>query len=180
MFLLHVLLTPLILFKFSLRDNWRIVDTFYLSTIPGTCFGQISLGALLGVFINHFRDRKIPMFVIILGWLTTFGILLMPMYIDLIYKSKFLPVAVVLFHETIKGPIWGLAICWIIWACHSGYGSILNDVLSAKVFIVLNRLVLAMYLVHEPVMLYYFKTMRQFRYFSTLLMVKPPNFCCFY
>ena len=48
---------------------------------------------------------------------------------------------------------YSLSICWVIFACHYGYGGIINRFLSASAFIPMTRISYASYLVH-PVIMY--------------------------
>ena len=47
---------------------------------------------------------------------------------------------------------WSVAVCWVIFACHYGYGGVVNSILSAKSYIPLTRLSFCAYLVHPPLM----------------------------
>lgn len=48
--------------------------------------------------------------------------------------------------------LWPLAIGWIIFACHYGYGGVINSFLSVKSFVPLNRLSYCAYLIHPMFM----------------------------
>ncbi|XP_069123537.1 nose resistant to fluoxetine protein 6-like [Argopecten irradians] len=56
--------------------------------------------------------------------------------------------------------VWGLCLCWVIFACVTGNGGIINDFLSWKLFVPLGRLSYCIYLTHVLVLFYYFQTMR--------------------
>lgn len=43
---------------------------------------------------------------------------------------------------------WSISICWIIYACHLGYGGIFNWFLSLKLWTPLSRASYTLYLVH--------------------------------
>merc|ERR1711884_483424 len=43
---------------------------------------------------------------------------------------------------------WSLALAWIIFSCHKGYGGVVNSFLSWKAWIPLSRLTYAAYLIH--------------------------------
>ncbi len=51
------------------------------------------------------------------------------------------------FHRT----GWSLALGWIIFSCHKGYGGLINDFLSWKAFLPLSKLTYGAYLVHIQV-----------------------------
>ena len=44
--------------------------------------------------------------------------------------------------------LWSLALGWIIFSCHKGYGGIVNSFLSWKAWIPLSKLTYAAYLIH--------------------------------
>ena len=48
------------------------------------------------------------------------------------------------FHKT----AWSLALGWIVFSCHKGYGGIVNDFLSWRAFLPLSKLTFAAYLNH--------------------------------
>ena len=50
---------------------------------------------------------------------------------------------------------WGLCLCWIVFACVSGNGGPVNDILSWKIWAPLGRLTYAAYLVHPVIMMTY-------------------------
>lgn len=50
--------------------------------------------------------------------------------------------------EIIFRPVWGICICWVIWACHFGYGGIINYFLSIKYFVTLSKIGYGIYMIH--------------------------------
>ncbi|CAF0942501.1 unnamed protein product, partial [Brachionus calyciflorus] len=56
---------------------------------------------------------------------------------------------------------WPLAVSWIIFACHYGYGGIINSILSSKVYIPLNRLSYCAYLIHPVIMITFYYSQEQ-------------------
>lgn len=55
---------------------------------------------------------------------------------------------------------WSLGLALVIYVCHNGYGWIVNDFLSMKIWIPLSRLTFVTYLVHEVVLFVLFFTLR--------------------
>lgn len=64
--------------------------------------------------------------------------------------------------------VWCLAVGWVIYACHNGYGGYVNSILSWKTFIPLSRLSYSTYLVH-PFVIYLFFASSQVAVHMTLL-----------
>lgn len=92
--------------------------------------------------------------------------------------------------NSVARPLWGLCICWTIFACINGYGGeiletsqkhfvnhcnplvgLLNKFLSLEIFTVLARLNYAMYLVHLPVQMLLIFSLRTPGYISNLSVV---------
>lgn len=63
-------------------------------------------------------------------------------------------------------PAWGLALCWILFACHFGYGGPVNWLLSASIHQVTTRLSFSMYLLHMLVQTRYLAYARTALHFS--------------
>jgi peptidoglycan/LPS O-acetylase OafA/YrhL len=55
-------------------------------------------------------------------------------------------------------PAWGIALTAMIVLCHNGYGGPINTFLSYKAFVPLSRLTYGCYLIHVPVMFWYWYT----------------------
>ena len=64
-----------------------------------------------------------------------------------------------------------LSIAWIIFACHYGYGGIINRFLSAPAFIPLTRISYVSYLIHPIIINAYFYTQEALFHGSGLTLV---------
>ena len=53
---------------------------------------------------------------------------------------------------------WPLAIAWVIFACHYGYGGFVNSILSCKSYVPITRLSYVAYLIHPVIMIWYLYT----------------------
>ncbi|KAL3842202.1 hypothetical protein ACJMK2_020242 [Sinanodonta woodiana] len=67
--------------------------------------------------------------------------------------------------------VWALGVSWVIFACSTGYGGIVNALLSWKIFIPLGRLTYCVYLLHPVIMSIYFESRRQLLYMTDLEIV---------
>ena len=56
--------------------------------------------------------------------------------------------------------LWGIGLACVVFACHNGYGWIINDFLSMKIWIPLSRLTYTAYLIHPIVLTVMFGSMR--------------------
>lgn len=63
---------------------------------------------------------------------------------------------------------WAIAIAWIIFACHYGYGGVVNSILSGSAFLPITRLCFSAYLVHPTMMIYHY-FLQEGLFHSTLL-----------
>lgn len=69
---------------------------------------------------------------------------------------------------------WSMSIGWIIFACHYGYGGIINTILSCKSYIPLNRISYSCYLIHPPIMVYFLFSQRTLFHADLLTLVNLP------
>lgn len=69
-------------------------------------------------------------------------------------------------YHAIQKICWCSAMSWLIWACHNGYGGIINSLLSLKIWRIFGLLSYCMYLIQNQVITYNFGTTRTPFYFS--------------
>ena len=69
-------------------------------------------------------------------------------------------------YDSLKGIAWGLAIGWIILACHLSYGGIVKRFLSLSIWLPISKLSFCIYLVHVPVQTIYTTSVRNPAFFS--------------
>ncbi|XP_069125479.1 nose resistant to fluoxetine protein 6-like [Argopecten irradians] len=74
-------------------------------------------------------------------------------------------------YNAVHRSVWGMCVCWVIFACVTGNGGIVNDFLSWKLFVPLGRLSYCIYLTHILVLQYYILSVRQPIYATTLVMI---------
>ncbi len=63
---------------------------------------------------------------------------------------------------------WGIALALLVFACHNGYGGVINSFLSMKLWIPLSRLTFNAYLVHEIVLTVIFGNLRTPFYYTDI------------
>ncbi|CAG7819852.1 unnamed protein product [Allacma fusca] len=143
---------------------------------PWTRFGPYVVGLGLG-YILHYRVRNlgkfraIPKLIIAVGWaLSTavaLGVIFGGMYyFDPVNKDETFSS----FHTAVYGglhrTIWGVCICWIIFACVSGYGGWVNKFLSLKLFMPLGRLTFCMYITAYHIQMIFHSSIPHAEHFS--------------
>lgn len=69
------------------------------------------------------------------------------MFFSIIYVQYEIPKAAGLMYAGLSRLAWGVSVGWVIFACVKGYGWLVNDFLSWKVFMPLGRLCYCAFLV---------------------------------
>lgn len=72
-------------------------------------------------------------------------------------------------------PAWSLALSWIIFSCHFGYGGPINWLLSKSIHQVMTRLSFSMYLLHMLIEGVYLSYARTGMHFSEYEIVSHTN-----
>ncbi|XP_063424815.1 nose resistant to fluoxetine protein 6-like [Mytilus trossulus] len=73
--------------------------------------------------------------------------------------------------NTLHRTAWSLGVCWVIFACATGNGGIINTILSWKAFVPLGKLTYCAYLVHPIVIFYYFGSRRKLIHVDTHIII---------
>ncbi|XP_021359994.1 nose resistant to fluoxetine protein 6-like [Mizuhopecten yessoensis] len=63
-------------------------------------------------------------------------------------------------YNAVHRSVWGMCVSWVIFACVTGNGGIVNDLLSWKLFVPLGRLSYCIYLTHLLVIMRYLSSLR--------------------
>ena len=75
------------------------------------------------------------------------------------------------FYHSLARTLWSLCLAWIVIACMSGYGGLVNDILSWSVWAPLGRLTFGAYLVHPIVIGFYYFNLLTPLHFTDLTMI---------
>ncbi|XP_055842816.1 nose resistant to fluoxetine protein 6-like [Episyrphus balteatus] len=137
-----------------LGTNW---GDWWVTNIPTHArIAAWLVGFALGYFmhVNRHKTFNIPKPLQILGWivsfLTMFFIVFGVYYImDENGRSTNLVAAL---NEGLKRVSWATAIAWITFACHNGFGGVVNSFLSHPLWQPLARLSYCLFLIHMTVM----------------------------
>jgi peptidoglycan/LPS O-acetylase OafA/YrhL len=70
---------------------------------------------------------------------------------------------------------WSLSIAWIIFACHYGYGGIINRILSANFFIPITKISYCAYLIHPVIMVSYMFAQKDVFFATYFTLVRNLN-----
>lgn len=118
---------------------------------------------LVGIAMGHFiceiesRRRRIklsPVFAAA-GWAIAGGLGMAVIYglYDANRGASTPTMAASIAYNSLYTFTWAIALCWVVFACHYGYGGFINDFLSWSFWVPLSRLTYSTYLFH-PVVIY--------------------------
>ncbi|XP_043199421.1 nose resistant to fluoxetine protein 6-like [Amphibalanus amphitrite] len=139
---------------------------------PWTRFGPYLVGLYMGWVLHKIRGRKIvlPAPVVAIGWLTASltGCLIVYGLYD---QPTVPPEATSVIYAMLSRTAWSVAVAWVVFACVTGHGGVVDSLLSWKAFIPLSRLTYTSYLVSIDVQLYYYYTNKSPLYLDQLTLV---------
>ncbi|KAJ1374260.1 hypothetical protein KIN20_036912 [Parelaphostrongylus tenuis] len=127
---------------------------------PQYRIGPYIIGLVLGYYLANYQRQAVKpvrsMKVIILGWLTSFIFGFWGVYgVYPALQGWNWPIYH-LVYGSIHRDVFALSMAWIIYACHTGIGGIVNTILSAHFLLPLSNLCYSVYLIHMiPVVLTY-------------------------
>ena len=138
---------------FVLLDMWE--DVY----IKPYCRGAPWLiGMYLGYVFFKYKKVKLSYPMVFLGWTmsTLFALIgIFGGYTNHAEGARRMETFEYALFFAISKLIWPIAIAWIIFACHHGYGGVVNSFLSIKTFVPLTRLSYCAYLIHPVIMVFY-------------------------
>lgn len=107
----------------------------------------------------------------LLGWLCVFVVFTAQFLIEqnCIKDSTVLKT---MFYYPLQRTIWPLCLCWISYACLSGYGGFVTWFLSLPVFQVLSKIIYSTYLIHLPLIALHVNYSRTLPYFTNYNLVR--------
>ncbi|XP_050296587.1 nose resistant to fluoxetine protein 6 isoform X2 [Anthonomus grandis grandis] len=125
-------------------DPLALFDKIYDK--PWTRLGPYLIGMCVGWLLFK-KDCRIPMskITITIGWLSSLGLLLALVYG--LYEANLSPVAGAAY-SSLSHSAWAIGLAWIVVACVTGYGGIINKILSLPVLYPFSRVTYCAYLVH--------------------------------
>ncbi|CAL4114511.1 unnamed protein product, partial [Meganyctiphanes norvegica] len=127
--------------------------SFFLYNGPWSRMSPYLIGLWTGYIIYKTRNKKVTMAMwqVILGWVTSVVIGLLVVYGPHQYnKLNYASVPTEAIADVYNGffrGAWGLALMWVVLACHYGYGGLVNSFLAHPTWQPLSRLTYGMFLV---------------------------------
>ncbi|CAD5126504.1 DgyrCDS14615 [Dimorphilus gyrociliatus] len=164
MVICHVVMQGVLLNKYiepdGTMDNFNFITYLYIK--PWTRAGTYALGGLLAFLMQKRQKIKLPTLIVLVMWLIVVASGYLILHGKGFDEAEIKPwtKASRLLYEILHRPAWGICICWVIWSCHSNYGSIINSFLSFRYFFIISKLSYGVYLLHWCVISYLFYTAR--------------------
>ncbi|KAK9884731.1 hypothetical protein WA026_007576 [Henosepilachna vigintioctopunctata] len=125
-------------------DPLALFDKIYDK--PWTRLGPYLIGMCAG-WILFKKNCQIYMsrLTFLAGWALSIGCLIMLVYG--LYESDLSPIAGAAY-SSLSHSAWALSLGWIVVACSTGYGGIINEILSAPILYPFSRVTYCAYLLH--------------------------------
>ncbi|XP_017046377.1 nose resistant to fluoxetine protein 6 [Drosophila ficusphila] len=130
------------------------------------------IGFLFGYFLHLNRGRKFEMsrLVVWSGWILSLAMIftsIFALYPSGKWSAPPLPTVEESLYYTLTRVGWPLALCWVVFACMQGYGSLANSFLSSPLWQPLSRLSYSVFIWHMFVQEVNSRNVRTSTYFSS-------------
>jgi len=103
--------------------------------------------------------------LVVFGWIAALLLITATVYVPL-YEDQWAGQAQAAW-RTLRRPIFGLGVCWVILACSTGFGGIINSILSWEGWLPWSRLSYVGYLIH-PISLYWYTHNQPFQIYYSI------------
>ncbi|KAL5011855.1 hypothetical protein ScPMuIL_010406 [Solemya velum] len=140
---------------------------------PYCRMGPYLMGMITGYFLYKTECKvKMNKAVVVFGWLVSTFCALAVLYglYDAMNGHPLTENVSALFNA-VHRTVWGGCVCWVIFACSTGYGGPVNTILSWNALLPLTRLTYTMYLIHPIVISWWALRQRQTFYHTTENMI---------
>ncbi|KAL5292653.1 hypothetical protein ACFFRR_011433 [Megaselia abdita] len=149
------------------ENSDRMAKTYYVTHTRYTIW---LMGILFGYILTQFKNKevKIPLVYNLIAWAATFTVIFSVVFgpynsQQVGYESSAAEAA---SYDAFTRVAWGVALSWIIFACHHGYGGIINGFLSNPIWQVMSRLSFCMYMTHFTMQVIIYGNFQTSVYFS--------------
>ncbi|XP_076232881.1 nose resistant to fluoxetine protein 6-like [Calliopsis andreniformis] len=131
----------------SIQDPFAHYESLYDK--PWTRIGPYLLGMIAGWYLYKCNCKlKIQKVIALLSWIFSFVTMLSIVYG--LYGNTFSPFMSVAY-TALSHSAWAISIAWILIACVTGHGGMINKILSWKYLYPLSRLTYCAYLIHPTI-----------------------------
>ncbi|XP_076289721.1 uncharacterized protein LOC143213594 isoform X2 [Lasioglossum baleicum] len=154
----------------SIRQLYRTANLTYILPLHRATSYVIGVG--LGVLLHYTkRDLRMNKMVVILGWLIATVLTLWTIFSpwnqcqrDYVYNSEDAA-----NYGVISPILASIALCWVIFACHTNHGGVISRILTNQWLLVISRLSYSLYMTQFAV---FFYNMGSTRYASEFSIIK--------
>ncbi|XP_023217235.1 nose resistant to fluoxetine protein 6-like [Centruroides sculpturatus] len=140
--------------------NAQKVKNYFLYNASKPYYSHLSsffLGFFFGYLLLEKKEIKFKMITQVFCWICSITIMMLVLFGLHGYIKDPSPNETVLRLYIMLSPFaWTASTAWICIACVTGHGGIVNRILSMKIFCMLDRLIIWVYLLHFPVIYYIF------------------------
>ncbi|KAH6945803.1 hypothetical protein HPB50_009991 [Hyalomma asiaticum] len=134
----------------------------WMYLLPHTHVGPYFLGALTAFAYERYRQSKIPVLLQSILWALSLLFMGASLFAAAPWGLGDLPsLQVTLAYATTHRIAWALGLAWIVFACITGRGGVINSLLSWDALVPLGRMSYSIYLVHAYFVFYKAWTIRQ-------------------
>lgn len=128
------------------------------------------MGIIFGYVLTQFKNKEVKISITFnfLAWGAAIGTLFsivfgpyssqQPEYEPTIFEAA--------TYDAFTRVAWGFTLSWIIFACHHGYGGVINEFLSHPTWQVISKLSFCMYMTHFTIQIILFGNFQTSLYFS--------------
>ncbi|XP_067123999.1 nose resistant to fluoxetine protein 6-like [Centruroides vittatus] len=126
-------------------------------------------GFLFGCFLLKKKEMKFGHKTLLVFWVGSIILLMLAIFGLHGYKREMSPNdTIVYLHHTLSPFAFTVATAWISVACITGYGGICNRIFSLRIFCMLDKLTIWIYMLHVLVMIYIYGQLRSRLYASEI------------
>ncbi|KAL5012239.1 hypothetical protein ScPMuIL_010790 [Solemya velum] len=143
-------------------------DYYYVK--PYCRIGPYIVGIITGYILYRTNCQyKMKTYLNLLGWAGATILCLSVLYgTNDIFQGHPFTMEVSALYNALHRTVWGIGLCWLIFACATGNGGPINTFLSWSAWVPLARLTYCTYMVHLIVIQYVASTRRSVRYWTDI------------
>ncbi|XP_023242505.1 nose resistant to fluoxetine protein 6-like [Centruroides sculpturatus] len=128
-------------------------------------------GFLIGCFLSKKKEIKFGYKTLLVFWIGSIILIILAIFGLHGYKRETSPNdTIVYLYHTLSPFAFTVATAWVSVACITGYGGICNRIFSLRIFCMLDKLIMWIYLLHVLVIMYIYGHLRKGLYVSATTM----------
>ncbi|XP_050448535.1 nose resistant to fluoxetine protein 6-like isoform X2 [Cataglyphis hispanica] len=131
----------------TLYEQQRLLNVLYYP--PWIRIGPYIIGIITGYIIRRLNKKLVlRKGIVILCWCFSSACFIFVCFSSLIFYKQNVSILYAAIYVALSRTIWATGIAWIVIACFTEYGGIVNQLLSLKVLIPFSKLTYCVYLIH--------------------------------